>query len=472
VTLDPRDWPAFRKLAHEALDAAIDYVEHIRERPVWQPIPDELRAALRSEPMPTEPTPLAAVVEEFRETILPYATGNVHPRFYGWVHGSGTPSGIVADLLASAMNANVGGRDHGAVEIERQVLRWCCDLFGFPPEASGLLVTGTSLANALGIAVARGATGGTERRAVYASATAHNSIDKALRLCGYPSGTLRKIPVDEFDRIDLAGLDAQIAIDRAAGVVPAIIVASAGTVDAGAFDDLQALADRRDAHDMWLHVDGAFGALVILAPTLRDRLAGIDRVDSLAFDFHKWMHVPYDAGALLVRDGAKHRAAFATAASYLKSTARGIAGGAPWFTDFGIDLSRGFRALKIWFAIKEFGTKQIGALIEENCAQAARLGERIAASEVCELSLPVQLNIVCFRYRPPGLGGPALDELNEAIALDLAESGIAVVSTTAVGGRRVLRVNLTNHRTTDADIAQTFAAICKSGARLASAGVP
>ena len=468
MTLDPRDWSAFRKLAHEALDTAIDYVEEIRERPVWQPIPDAQRTAWRTEAMPVDPAPLAAVYAEFRDTILPYATGNVHPRFYGWVHGSGTPSGIVADLLASAMNANVGGRDHGAVEIERQVLRWCCDLFGFPAAASGLLVTGTSLANALGIAVARGATGGTERRGVYASSTAHNSIDKALRLCGYPSGTLRKIPVDEHDRMDLAALDAQIAIDRAAGVTPAIIVASAGTVDAGAFDDLQSLADRRDAHRMWLHVDGAFGALAILVPGLRERLAGIERVDSLAFDFHKWMHVQYDAGALLVRDAAQHRAAFATAASYLKATARGIAGGAPWFTDFGIDLSRGFRALKIWFALKEFGTKRIGALIAENCAQAMRLGERIAASEDCELSLPVQLNIVCFRYRPAGLAGPALDDLNEAIALDLAESGIAVVSTTAVGGRRVLRINLTNHRTTDADLALTFEAICAAGARLSA----
>jgi len=469
VTLDPRDWSAFRKLAHEALDEAIDYVEHIRERPVWQPIPDELRAAFRSAPLPAEPTPLADVYAEFRTTILPYATGNVHPRFYGWVHGGGTASGIVADLLTSAMNANVGGRDHAAVEIEREVLRWCYGLFGFPAEASGLLVTGTSLANALGIAVARGATGGTERRAVYAAETAHNSIDKALRLCGYPPGTLRRIPVDAHDRINLDALDAQIAIDRAAGVVPAVIVASAGTVDAGAFDDLNALADRRDRYNMWLHVDGAFGALVILAPTLRDRLAGIERVDSLAFDFHKWLHVPYDAGALLVRDGAKHRAAFATAASYLKSTARGIAGGAPWFTDFGIDLSRGFRALKVWFALKEFGTRQIGDLIAENCAQAARLGERIAASAICELSLPVQLNIVCFRYRPAGLSGPQLDELNEAIALDLAESGFAVVSTTSVAGRRVLRVNLTNHRTTDADLNETFDAMCAAGARLSGA---
>jgi aromatic-L-amino-acid decarboxylase len=241
-------------------------------------------------------------------------------------------------------------------------------------------------------------------------------------------------------------------------------------VDTGAIDDLDALADLCAAEGLWLHVDGAFGALAVLSPEHRQLLRGIERADSIAFDFHKWLHVPYDAGCVLIRDAELHRATFAAAAPYLTPATEGTAAGEPWFADFGPELSRRFRALAIWFAFKEHGTERLGAAIAENCRQAARLATRIAQTPHLVLAAPVALNIVCFRYDDGAQSAGALDRLNAALAVDVQQSGIAVPSTTIVDGRRVLRINLTNHRVTDADLDLTLNAIVEAGrqrARLA-----
>jgi glutamate/tyrosine decarboxylase-like PLP-dependent enzyme len=247
-----------------------------------------------------------------------------------------------------------------------------------------------------------------------------------------------------------------------------MVVATAGTVDVGAIDDLEALADLCAAEDLWLHVDGAFGALAILSPQHRPLLRGIERADSLAFDFHKWLHVPYDAGCVLIRDGALHRAAFAHPAPYLVPAPAGTAAGEPWFADYGPELSRRFRALAIWFAFKEHGTQRLGAAIERNCRQAARLARCIGNSDDLVLAAPVALNIVCLRFDDGAhRSDDALDALNAAIAVDVQQGGIAVASTTAIAGRTVIRLNLTNHRVTDADLDRTLDAIRESGRRLA-----
>ncbi len=394
----------------------LDHLRAVPEGPAWRPVPAAVRQAL-AEPLPVEGQGIERTCRDARELILPYPTGNAHPRFWGWVHGSGTPSGVLAELVAAAINANCGGRDHGAIYVERQVIEWCRQLFDFPEHSSGILVSGTSMATLIGLAVARHHLAGTHVRADgiraapvlvgYASVEAHGSVARAFELLGLGRTALRLIPVDRDYRIDLDALRGAIARDRALGARPFLVVGTAGTVNTGAIDDLAALADVCARENLWLHVDGAFGALIALSATLKPRLAGIERADSLAFDFHKWLHVPYDAGCVLVRRGDLHRAAFAMSPDYLRRDARGLAGGDPWFCDYGPELSRGFRALKVWFALKEHGARRLGAMIERNCDQARYLAARIAAEPRLELMAPVALNIVCFRLRAPGLDEPA-----------------------------------------------------------------
>src|ERR1700733_15480468 len=408
-SLDPADWPAFRVQAHQMLEDALDYVEHIRERPVWQPIPGEVRERFR-EPVPHAPSDLAAVHGRFLSDILPYATGNTHPGFMGWVHGGGTPAGILAEMLAASLNANLGGRDHIPIEVERQIVHWMQTIFGFPASATGLFVTGTSMANLMGVLIARDVALGFEARCAgvaassrkltaYACSGVHISIARAMDFSGIGSDALRLMPSAPGRGMDLAEIQKTIEADRRAGFTPFLLVGTAGSVDTGGIDDLSALADLSRREHLWFHVDGACGALAVLAPDLAPRLKGIERADSLAFDFHKWGQVPYDAGFILVRDGVLHRNAFASSVSYLKREDRGMAAGSPWPCDFGPDLSRGFHALKTWFTLKVHGTQALGAVISNTCELARYLEGRIAQQPELELLAPVELNIVCFRYR-------------------------------------------------------------------------
>ena len=456
-TLDPADWRMFRAQGHRMLDDMFDYIENIRDRPVWQPMPERVRARF-CEGIPRFPAGVEAVHEEFLRDVLPFAAGNVHPGFMGWVHGGGTPVGMLAEMLAAGLNANLGGRDHAPVEVERQITRWVREIFGFPDTATGLFVTGTSMANLIAVIIARDVALGFEVRrrglaaekpglTAYASSAAHGSIAKALDICGLGSGALRLIPTDGRQRMNVEALEDAIREDREAGRAPFLVVGTAGTVDTGAIDDLARIAELCAKHKLWFQVDGAYGALAKLAPELAPRLDGIERADSLAFDFHKWGQVPYDAGYLLVRDGALHRNAFATAAAYLRHAKRGLAAGADWPCDFGPDLSRGFRALKVWFTMKVYGTDALGGMIARSCELARYLASRLAETPELELLAPVELNIVCFRYRAEDS-----DRVNEEIVVALQESGIAAPSTTRIGGRLAIRAAIVNHRTDRAEI--------------------
>lgn len=468
-SLDPEDWTGLRAQGHRMLDDILDYIEGIRERPVWQPLPDEIRDRFRAE-VPRAPQALDDVHGEFMRDVLPYATGNVHPGFMGWVHGGGNPAGVLAEMLAAGLNANLGGRDHAPIEVERQVVAWMRQLFGFPESASGLFVTGTSMANLIAVLVARtaalgagsrrkGVRGSKTRLTAYTSAAAHGCIAQAMDISGLGIEALRVIPTDDHHRIDIEALKDAIARDRADGFSPFLVVGTAGTVDIGAIDDLAALANVAKAEKLWFHVDGAFGALAILAPELAPRLAGIDRADSLAFDFHKWGQVPYDAGFVMVRDGRMHRSAFASPAAYLRRETRGLAAGSPWPCDFGPDLSRGFRALKTWFTFKVHGTERIGRAVAESCALAQYLKSRIEATPELELLAPVQLNIVCFGYRSPDA-----NRLNAELVIALQESGIAAPSATTIGGRVAIRAAIVNHRTERRDIDALVSATLALGA--------
>ncbi|HXH46906.1 MAG TPA: aspartate aminotransferase family protein [Bradyrhizobium sp.] len=468
TSLDPQDWSEFRALAHRMLDETIDGIANVRARPVWRPIPDEARAAFRAE-VPREASDLGEVYREFSEHVAPYATGNVHPGFMGWVHGGGTAVGMLADMLAAGLNANLGGRDHMPIEVERQIVEWMRRLFAFPDSASGIFVTGTSMANLMAVLVARTAALGTLARQhgigndgallmAYTSQAAHGCVSRAMDIAGLGTDALRKIGVDADHRIEVAALRAQLAVDREIGFKPFLVVASAGTVDIGAVDDLRAIAELCREEDIWFHVDGAFGALAILSPELAPMLGGIELADSIALDFHKWGQVPYDAGFLLVRDGEQHRQAFAQPAAYLRRESRGLAAGAVWPCDLGPDLSRGFRALKTWFTLRTFGTDRIGAAIARSCALAKYLEARVLAEPRLELLAPVNLNIVCFRYR-------ADDAVNREIVADIQEAGIAAPSSTTLNGRFAIRAAIVNHRTEATDIDALVAAVLEFGGR-------
>ena len=465
--LDPADWPGFRRDAHRMLDDMIDYLQGIRDQPVWRPMPDELRQRFAAT-LADAGDELAAVHAEFMAHILPYAVGNAHPRFTGWVHGGGTPVGMMAELAAAGLNANLGGRDQSPLEVERQVVRWAADLFGLPAGAGGLLVTGASIANFMAVLAARiAALGGGVRReglsgrplVAYASAAVHGCVPKALDMAGLGSSALRAIATDAGGGIDPAALAVAIAADRAAGRQPFLVVGTAGTVDTGAIDDLSALAGLSRREGLWFHVDGAIGALALLAPALRPRFAGLEQADSVAFDFHKWGQVPYDAGCLVVRDRATLLAAFATDAAYLRQGGRGLAGGAPWPCDLGPDLSRGFRALKVWYTLRVLGSARLGAAIEGSCELAGHLHRRIAAEPELEIMAPLSLNIVCFRYRFPADS----DGENAELAADLQESGLAVLSTTRLGGATVLRCAIVNHRSRREDMEAIVDAVLTLG---------
>ncbi len=477
-TLDPQNWDEIRAQGHRMLDDMIDYVAGIRERPVWRPIPDEVRARFRAE-LPRQACDLGEVYQEFADFIAPYATGNVHPGFMGWVHGGGTAVGMLAEMLAAGLNANLGGRDHIPIEVERQIVEWTRAMFGFPSEASGIFVTGTSMANLMAVLVARtAALGQTVRQhgiggegallTAYTSTAAHGCIAKAMDLAGFGSDALRSIGVDRSHRVDVAALRAQIARDRETGLKPFLVVGSAGTVDIGAIDDLQALSALCREENLWFHVDGAYGALGVLSPALAPRLAGLENADSIALDFHKWGQVPYDAGFLIVRDGQRHREAFSAPAAYLRRESRGLAAGSPWPCDLGPDLSRGFRALKTWFTLKTCGTEKLGAMITRTCALAGYLEARILEEPRLELLAPVQLNIVCFRYRAADAHSNAL---NGEIVSDVQESGTSAPSTTMLNGRLAIRAAIVNHRTDIVDIDALIAAVLEFGARRSSNGL-
>jgi glutamate/tyrosine decarboxylase-like PLP-dependent enzyme len=467
-SLDPEDWDELRAQGHHMLDDMVNYLANLRQRPVWQPAPEDLRASFR-ETLPHGPSSIAQVHETFMRDILPYAVGNAHPGFFGWVHGGGTAVGMLAEMLAAGLNANVGGRNQVPVEVERQVVEWVRQLFDFPTTANGVFVTGTSMANFISILIARtrvlgagvrtrGLADADKRLVAYTSTGAHGCIAQAMDMAGLGTDALRLIPMNDRFEMDIEALMTAIREDRRAGFTPFFIAGTAGSVNVGAVDDLAAIAGIAQDHGLWFHVDGAFGALAMLAPDLAPRLRGIQQADSIAFDFHKWGQVPYDAGFVLVRDGEQQYGTFAAPATYLRRETRGLAAGSPWPCDLGPDLSRGFRALKAWFTIKVYGADKLGQVISGTCRLASRLADKIGEHPELELMAPVSLNIVCFRHR-----GADPDRLNRDIVADIQESGIAAPSSTTVNQQLVIRVAIVNHRSQEKDLDALLAAVLRFG---------
>jgi glutamate/tyrosine decarboxylase-like PLP-dependent enzyme len=387
---------------------------------------------------------------------------------------------MMADMLAAGINPHMAGFNQAPALVEEEVLRWLAEMVGMPREASGLLVQGGTMANVLGLTIARyvaaraagfdvrrdGLQGAHPTLVFYASTEAHNWASKGAEWLGLGSRALRQVPVDEEFRMVVPALKEMVRADRKKGLLPFCIVGTAGTVNTGAIDDLDALATTARAEKLWFHVDGAFGALAYLSEELRPRLAGITRADSIGLDLHKWGYLPFECACGLIRDRLAHEQALASTASYLTPTARGvIAGGLP-FANRGLELTRNFRALKVWMTLKAEGIDRLTQCIAQNVRQARHLAAAIDASPDLELLAPVSLNIVCFRYAPKAAATKDLNALNQEILLQLQERGIAVPSGAVVNGRFAIRVANVNHRSKTEDFDFLVRAVVELGKAL------
>ncbi|WP_051967241.1 pyridoxal phosphate-dependent decarboxylase family protein [Kitasatospora mediocidica] len=467
----------FREAAHATADLVADYLEQVPGKPVWQPMDPAARQALLEAPLPAEGRALAELLAVIGAEVMPAPMGNGHPRFFGWVNSAPAPAGVLATLAAAAMNPSSAGGDHADVHLERAVVRWIAELVDFPhPPGGGLLTSGTSMATIVCLAAARGRAArraGHDVRADglaglpplvgYVSGETHSCVRKAAELLGLGSRQLRTVATDAEGRLDPQALRAAVAADRAAGLLPFLVVASAGTVNTGAVDRFEPIADLCAEQDLWLHVDGAYGAFGVLDPSIAHRYAGLERADSLALDPHKWLGVPVDCGCALVRDAEELRATFSLVPSYLRDE---DAGGLGWFSEYGTEQTRPFRSLKVWATIAHRGRDGIAADIAHCTRLARRLGELVEADPQLELLAPVETSIVAFRARPAGLDEEALNVLNQALPQAVQRGGQAFVTGTVLAGREAVRACLLNATTTEADLAVLLAEVRSAACEL------
>jgi glutamate/tyrosine decarboxylase-like PLP-dependent enzyme len=443
----------------------------------------EERGRLLEQALPDDGRDPRAILDLFRDAVLPHAMGNGHPRFFGWVNSPPAPLGVIADLLAAAMNPSCAGGDHAAIYVERAAVRWLMELVGFPTAGSmGLLVSGASVASIVSLAAARhrvaaehgwdiraeGMQGARPRLRLYVSDEGHTCLRKAAELLGLGASAIRTIPVDDEFRMNVRALAEAVAADRRAGDLPFCVEASAGTVGTGAVDPLAEIADLCERERLWLHVDGAYGALGVLAPAQAARYAGMERADSLALDPHKWLSVPAECGCVLVRDGALLRDTFSLVPPYLRTEEGKGFGGLPWFSEYGVQQTRGFRALKLWMVLQHLGRRGVVALVERHLALARRLASLVDAAPDLERVAPVELSIVAFRAAPPDLRGDdaRLDALNKRVMERVQSEGAAFITNTSVRGRFALRACVLHYATTDEDVTALVDIVRRTAAAL------
>ena len=468
------------RMGRAAAEAVAEHRAALESRPVFGKVGSG--APLFADPAPEEGEPFDDVLAFVRANVMPFPMGNSHPRFFGFINATADPVGIVADGLAAAMNPNCWGGDHAAIHVEKQVIGWLAAAVGFPAAAEGILVSGGSMANFTALAAARRAmTPGNVREdglagpagprlTVYASDQVHSCVDKAVDLLGIGTAQLRKLPSDDRFRIPLEELARAVARDRESGFLPAIVVGNAGTVNTGAIDPLDALADFCERERLWFHVDGAYGAMAVLSPRLRPLFSGMARADSIAADPHKWLYVPYEAGATLVREPGRLAATFRRFPEYLASDPESPFPGPAWFAERGVELSRGFKALKVWMGWKTHGTRGYAAAIENDVRLAHFLSDEIDRHTELERLAETVLSIANFRWRPTDRELPEaeLDAVNRRIVNRLVGNGSFFLAPTVLKGKAALRVCIVNFRTREEDLAFLIAEVDRIGRELAA----
>ena len=468
-------------LGQAALAWVLRYFDSSADAPVYPAVSARELSQLVAAPLPDDPQSVDTVMSQFA-ALAALGRKNGHPRMFGYVQSSGSFAGVAADLLASALNQNVTSwrSAPSATTVEHVVIEWLKSMVGFDPAGTGVLLSGGSFANFAGLAVALRASTDLDlnqygvsvlpgRPRIYASAMTHMSTPKAAAMLGLGRDAIVAVPVDAEFRMDVAALESRITADRAAGCHIVCVVANAGDVNTGAIDPLCAIADVCARLAVWLHVDGSYGGLAAGAPRVGSALAALGRADSLSLDPHKWLYAPLDVGCLLVRDGRRLRQAFAQGAAYIDVIAdTDMSEFAFW--DHGPELSRRFRALKIWFILKCHGARAIRAAIDDNIAVAQQLAALIDASDDFERLAPVPLSIVCFRYLPASLRGPgdhtaALNAFNRALMVDIQRDGDSYLSNAQIGAAFALRACIVNFRTRTADARHLLETIRRVAAR-------
>ena len=449
-------------LGRKALDFIARYYEGLPSRPVVQPTSAAVLRDLFREPLPQTGAPFESLMETV-DRIAEFSRHNGHPRMFGYVTSAGTPIGALGSMIESALNFNVTCWRSGpaATELELVTVNWLKEMLGYPAEAAGILVSGGSMANFAGIAAARSAKAGVNvvrdgvaavgrPMCLYVSEEGHFSVRKAAGMLGIGTANVRAVKTNARLQIDLDHLDRLVREDEAAGGLPFCVVANAGSAATGAFDPIGALADLAQRHNLWLHVDAAYGGFACLAPETRPLFERIAEADSVSLDPHKWLYLPVGCGSVLYKDRGAALAAFRENAEYTRAI--GLDADESFaFWDYGPELSRPFRALNLWLLVKYVGARQLGDAIARNMACARHLEELVKASGDFEMPCPVGLSIVCFRYRPPGFAGD-LNELNERILVNLQRGGSSYVSNAQAGGAFALRACVLNHRTTMRDM--------------------
>lgn len=469
IDLSPEE---FRALGYQAVDMIAEQLAGIRQAPVRQPMPEIIKTTLMEQLLPQFGTAPEALLDRFAQEVQPYPMGNSSPRFMGWVNSTAAPLGMIADMLAAALNPSVAGGDHAATYVEHAVLTWMKDIMGYPHTAGGVLTSGGSVANLVCLGAMRHAITQQQDRTsgfytstapyiIYISTEGHSCIQKAVEILGFGSQNIRKIPVDEAFRFDIAALRQQIIADRQAGLHPACVAASAGTVNTGAIDPLDEIADLCASEGLWFHIDGSYGGAGIMAEQTTGLYRGIERADSLAIDQHKWLFIPVECGCALVKDAALMRDSYSLVPSYLRDD-RSL----PWFSEFGIQQSRGFRALKLWMVMQQVGVAGYREIISQNITLTQILSQKIASRPDFELVATGPLSVACFRYMPAGVQD--VDAFNRALVPIIQNSGQAFITSAELNGRPVLRSCIVNFRTTESDLDALLQAVVTAGEMVVS----
>ncbi len=475
---DPWTLEEIKQTGYRVVDLIAEHLTGLPDAPVFRPVPPELVDDFLTAPLPQQGSTPEQILSEFEQTVLPYPFGNGHPRFWGWVNSPPSVIGIFAEALAAAMNPSCAGGNHAAIYVERQVLDWFKQMLGFPSDSMGLLVSGGSMATLTALTVARNTKAGPEMRSsglrgldhepvIYMGEEGHGCVRKATELLGIGSNNLRVIASDDRHTMSVSDLERAIIADIEAGHTPIAVVATAGTVNTGAIDPLKEIAEVCQEHNVWLHIDGAYGAPALLTDRYRSQLEHLALADSIAIDPHKWLYVPVEAGLVLIRHEQAMRDTFSLVPPYLRTdgSPTGV-GGLPWFSEYGFQQTRGFRALKVWMTLKYYGVDGYRREIEADLALAEHL-KKLASSHPDLDMVASGLSIVCFRYVPPGIeGGDQLDALNKALLEEIQLGGEAFLSSTIIDGRFVLRACIVNHRTTKQDIEFLVDLVRATGARL------